>query len=105
MDVLAGFNPRANAPLDQVALQCGFPGKLGMAGDKVWETWLSGDIEAIRNYCETDVLNTYLLYLRFEQIRGNHDGAMTAKEEALVAETLETSEKPHLHEFLEAWKA
>lgn len=105
MDVLAGFSPRANAPLDQVAQQCGFPGKLGMAGDKVWETWLSGDIESIRNYCETDVLNTYLLYLRFEQIRGNHDVKKTQEEESLVAEILGAAGKPHLQEFLDAWKS
>ncbi len=104
MDVLAGFNPRANAPLDQVAIQCGFPGKLGMAGSKVWDTWLAGDIDSIRNYCETDVLNTYLLYLRFEHIRGKNDNSMDAKEQELVAEFLENSDKPHLREFLDAWR-
>ena len=51
----------------------GFPGKLGMSGDKVWQCWLDGGIDQIRNYCETDVLNTYLVYLRFEFMRGNLD--------------------------------
>ena len=71
MDVLAGFQPRGRASLDQIAVMLGFPGKLGMSGDKVWETWLAGGIDEIRNYCETDVLNTYLIYLRFQLMRGH----------------------------------
>ena len=36
MDVLAGFQMRGRASLDQIAVMLGFPGKLGMSGDKVW---------------------------------------------------------------------
>jgi len=55
MDVLAAYQPRANAPLDEVATLLGFPGKMGMSGAKVWEAYQAGEIEAIRHYCETDV--------------------------------------------------
>ena len=44
---------------------------MGMSGDKVWDSYKNGNIKGIRNYCETDVLNTYCIYLRFELIRGN----------------------------------
>lgn len=44
---------------------------MGMSGDKVWEQYLNGNLKSIRDYCETDVLNTYCVYLRFELIRGN----------------------------------
>ena len=70
MDVLAGYEMRAAAPLTEIASMLGFPGKMGMAGDKVWDCYQAGDIEAIRNYCETDVLNTYLVYLRYLLISG-----------------------------------
>lgn len=80
MDLLAMYQPRASAPLDDLAKLCGFPGKLGMDGSAVWEAYLSGRIEAIRDYCETDVVNTYLVYLRFQKMRG----ALTA--EAYAAE-------------------
>ncbi|MDX1516975.1 MAG: 3'-5' exonuclease, partial [Woeseiaceae bacterium] len=66
MDVLAGFNARAYAKLDEIASLLGFPGKLGMSGDKVWDAYRDGRLADIRNYCETDVLNTFLVYLRFE---------------------------------------
>lgn len=103
MDVLAGFQPRGRASLNEMAVMLGFPGKLGMSGDKVWDCWLEGGIEEIRNYCETDVLNTYLVYLRFEYMRGNLDKAELEREYALVRETLESMDQPHLHEFAEAW--
>lgn len=103
MDVLAGFNPRANAKLDEIASMLGFPGKLGMSGDKVWDTWLDGGLRQIRDYCETDVLNTWLIYLRFEHMRGNLDDTGLAQELALVRSTLENMDRPHFEEFLAAW--
>ena len=103
MDVLAGFQLRGRASLDQVAVMLGFPGKLGMSGDKVWSRWLDGGIEEIRNYCESDVLNTYLVYLRFEHMRGNLDDAALSRELGLVRETLTGAGLPHLDEFAAAW--
>lgn len=104
MDVLACYQNRAFVPLDQMASILGFPGKLGMSGDKVWETYLNGDIKAIRDYCETDVLNTYLVYLRFELLRGNLDQKAYEQECELVRDTLKTENKPHFSQFLSAWK-
>ena len=105
MDVLSGFQIRGRAGLDQVAVMLGYPGKLGMSGDKVWSTWLDGGIQAIRDYCETDVLNTYLVYLRFEFMRGNLDEASLKSELELVRTTLGESESAHFREFLDAWVA
>lgn len=103
MDVLAGFQHRGRASLDQIAVMLGFPGKLGMSGSKVWDTFLAGGIREIRDYCETDVLNTWLVYLRFEHMRGNLDDKALAREFALVRETLATQGEVHLEEFLAAW--
>ncbi|HRA79049.1 MAG TPA: 3'-5' exonuclease, partial [Burkholderiaceae bacterium] len=70
MDVLALYTPRANAPLDELARLCGFPGKLGMDGSQVWPAYLAGRLPEIRGYCETDVANTYLMFCRFQSMRG-----------------------------------
>jgi len=105
MDVLAGFQMRGRASLDQMAVMLGFPGKLGMSGDKVWDCWLDGGIDDIRDYCETDVLNTYLVYLRFEFMRGNLDAQALEREFELVRTTLQSMDQPHLNEFLAAWQA
>jgi 3'-5' exonuclease len=103
MDVLAAFQPRASAPLDEIATLCGFPGKMGMSGGKVWDTYLAGDIQSIRDYCETDVLNTYLVYLNYERSRGNLDQTQYLQECQIVRKALIDSEQDHLVEFNSAW--
>ncbi|WP_417446798.1 3'-5' exonuclease [Kangiella sp.] len=103
MDVIASYNPRANAPLDKIASMLGYPGKMGMSGAKVWETFHKGDLKAIRDYCETDVLNTYLVYLRFEVMRGNLSQQDLEAEEQKLKEYLASENQPHFTEFLEAW--
>ncbi|MCC2667034.1 MAG: 3-5 exonuclease [Gammaproteobacteria bacterium] len=104
MDVLAGYQPRSAAPLDEVSTLLGFPGKMGMQGSKVWEAYQNGELGAIRDYCETDVLNTYLIYLRYQYFRGKLSEAELTKEEELVRSSLQMEGKPHLLEFLAAWK-
>jgi len=104
MDILAAYQSRANAPLAEVALMLGLPGKLGMDGSQVWDYFLDGKIDAIRNYCETDVLNTYLIYLRFELIRGNLSFETYQKECAYVREKITEQNKPHFKQFIATWK-
>ena len=103
MDIMALYQPRANAPLDDLAKLAGFPGKLGMDGGKVWEAWQGGQIADIRDYCETDVINTYLVYNRFRRLRGE----LTAEEEVAEAEYVKAQlakiGAPHWQEFLAAW--
>ena len=103
MDIIAGYDNRAFAPLTEVANMLGFPGKLGMDGSQVWNTWLEGNLEAIRNYCETDVLNTYLIYLRYELMRGNFTEAAYQRECDRLREYLKAEKKGHFEEFLKAW--
>lgn len=103
MDVMAMYNARANAPLDQVAQLCGFPGKLGMDGSKVWDAYQAGEIAAIRDYCETDVANTHLVFLRFQLMRGHLNPVAYAAEIKLVRETLSGYSGQHWQAFLAAW--
>lgn len=105
MDVLAGFQPRARASLDQTAVLLGYPGKLGMSGDQVWDKFAAGGIAEIRDYCETDVVNTWLVFLRFEHMRGNLDDADLEREIALVRDTLTAMDESHFNEFVAAWAA
>jgi predicted PolB exonuclease-like 3'-5' exonuclease len=104
MDVLAGYQARSNAPLDELATLLGFPGKLGMSGDKVWGAYQEGKLSEIRDYCETDVLNTYLVYLRYQLIRGKLSEEGLQREEQLLIDMLKTENKPHLNQFLEEMK-
>lgn len=103
MDVLAMYQPRANAPLDDIAKLAGFPGKLGMDGSKVWQAVHDGRLDEVRDYCETDAANTYLVFLRFQRMRGALDVARYDAEIALLRDWLAEQEKPHWREFLAAW--
>ena len=103
MDLLALYQPRANAPLDEIAKLMGYPGKLGMDGGAVWQAWQDGKAAEIRDYCETDVVNTYLVYLGFQRMRGHLDAAAWAAEVAVVREALARIDAPHWREYLTAW--
>jgi len=103
MDVLAKFGGRANAPLDDIAKLCGFPGKLGMDGSLVWSAWRDGKADEVRAYCETDVVNTWLVYCRFQLISGALTADAYQAELVLVREHLESIDAPHWREYLAAW--
>jgi hypothetical protein len=104
MDVLAMYQPRSNAPLDEVAQLAGFPGKLGVGGAQVWSAFQAGKIGEIRNYCEADTVNTYLLFLRFQRLRGVFSAEQYERECSLVRGTLEKRPEPFWREFLSLWK-
>lgn len=71
MDVLSSYQNRAFAPLDEFAQILGLPGKIGLHGSEVFSAYQKGNIADICNYCESDVLNTHLIYLRFLWIKAN----------------------------------
>jgi predicted PolB exonuclease-like 3'-5' exonuclease len=103
MDLLALYQPRANAPLDQLAQLLGLPGKLGMDGSQVWSAYLEGKLADIRRYCETDVVNTYLVFLRFQLMRECLTPEEYRNECGLVRDILGKSLEPHWKEFLARW--
>ena len=105
MDVLAMYQPRASAGLDAMARLCGFPGKLGMDGSAVHAAILAGKLDDVRRYCETDVLNTYLVYQRFRLMRGELSAGEYAKEISLARERIAATPAPHWAEFIAAWDA
>jgi hypothetical protein len=103
MDVLAMYQPRNNAPLDEVAQLAGLPGKIGIGGAKVWEAWLAGEAAKIRDYCEADTANTYLLFLRYQLLRGVLSKDHYRAEIQMLKRYLQEQNKPHWREFLKLW--
>jgi predicted PolB exonuclease-like 3'-5' exonuclease len=111
MDVLASYSGRGNAPLDAISQLCGLPGKLGEDGAQVWASCLAGRAEEVAAYCETDVVNTYLLFQRFRMIRGEIQSEALAQEYLVVRAWirgqvgLDTAplRGRHWEKFLDAW--
>ena len=106
MDLLAMYQPKNNAPLDAMAKLCGFPGKLGMDGSAVYPAYLAGKLDEIRRYCETDVMNTYLVYCRYQKMRGGLLDKEYEQEITLVKDSLAAlaPTEPHWDEYLRAWR-
>ena len=105
MDVLSGYQNRARASLSDTAVLLGFPGKLGFDGSQVWDAYQRGELTRIRRYCETDVVNTWLVFLRFQHMRGRLTDAGLAEELARTRAWLVDAKQPHFDEFLAAWTA
>ena len=104
MDHLAMYTGRANAPLDDLAKLCGFPGKMGVDGSQVWSLYQEGRLQEIRDYCETDVVNTYLVYCRYQLLRGRLTRDAYDTEIALVRTSLQNIDAPHWRDYLSMWQ-
>lgn len=106
MDVLSGYQANTRASLNDIAKLCGLPGKLETDGSQVQTLWQQGKKEAICDYCETDVINTYGVYLRFELLRGRLQPNEYKQKIAQLRSYLQhlaDNNATHIQEFLSAW--
>ena len=76
---------------------------LWQKGDQVWDAYQSSKVAAIRDYCEIDVLNTYLIYLRFQLMRGLLNQSRYQSEVELLNTKLSEMKGSHISIFLSAW--
>jgi predicted PolB exonuclease-like 3'-5' exonuclease len=77
----------------------GLPGKPdGIAGGDVEKYFREGRIQEIADYCESDVVNTYRVWLRHELFRGRLTNAAFEASEGNLAEFIRarSNMKPHL---------
>ena len=98
-DVLSSFSSQAKATLHELCRVMGLPGKPdGMTGAEVEKYYRDGRIREITDYCESDVLNTYRVWLRYELFRGRLSAAEFWASEASLAEFVKArgNTKPHL---------
>jgi predicted PolB exonuclease-like 3'-5' exonuclease len=98
-DVLSSFSPQAKATLHEICRVMGLPGKPdGIAGGDVERHFQEGRIKEIAEYCESDVVNTYRVWLRHELFRGKLTNEAFEASEANLAEFIKAraDSKPHL---------
>lgn len=93
--------------LDVVASLCGFAGKQDITGYDVLPMVQAGEWQKLTTYCESDVINTWLVYLRYQRLLGQIDNEQLARWEANTRDylkTLKNSDDSLRHEqFLQAW--
>jgi 3'-5' exonuclease len=84
-DALSSYSSMAKATLNELCKVMGIPGKSdAIDGGEVHRYFLEGKIEEIAEYCETDVVNTYRLWLRYELFRGRLSNAEFNASEAYL---------------------
>jgi predicted PolB exonuclease-like 3'-5' exonuclease len=102
-DVLASFDRGSKVSLDQLSRVLGFPGKPdGIDGSKVDAYCRAGRFKEVADYCETDVVNTYRIWLRYELFRGTLSLSGYEKSEANLASFISarSEKKPHLQDLI-----
>lgn len=106
LEALSDFGASAKIKLNEICSVLGFPGKIGVDGSQVMPMYDAGQLQEIRDYCETDVLNTYLVYLRYMHHRGVLPGEAYDSAIGDVVSLLksEGQERLHLQEFLREWQ-
>jgi 3'-5' exonuclease len=108
LEQIGAFGGGAAKPkLHELALACGFPGKLDVRGGDVAELYLEGRIAAIREYNETDAVTTHLLMLRLAHVAGllpdePYRGELLAVEKLVKAQA--AAGKAQFAQFWTAWK-
>ena len=92
--------------LDELCKLCGLPGKMDISGAWVADLMADGQRDAVRNYCETDILNTYLLYLHYKHLTGCLPPESFHRAQSQLADFLikDGETRPHLKEFLNLWQ-
>jgi 3'-5' exonuclease len=85
--------------LDEVTKILGLPGKpQGIDGSKVEDMVRAGQIEEVARYCESDVVNTYRVWLVYELFRGAITSEQLAWSEGQVRDFVANRKtaNPHL---------
>lgn len=103
IEALSDYGASARIRLNEICSILGFPGKFGVDGGLVADMFDDGKVKEIRDYCETDVLNTYLVYLKFMQHKGliSQDSMLNYIND--VYKLIENSPEKHFQEFKDAW--
>lgn len=107
MDKISLYNGYQRQKLDTIASLCGFAGKGDIDGSQVVPMVQAGDWQKLTTYCESDVLNTWLIYLRWLILTGKMD---TPAADGLIdatygfVESLHNADGSLRHQgFLDAW--
>ena len=99
--------------LDIVASMCGFAGKQDIDGYDVVPMVQNGEWDKLTTYCESDVLNTWLIFLRYQRLTGQFSVEQSQQWEIATKDYLQTlknndeknnDENLRHHKFLQAWQ-
>jgi predicted PolB exonuclease-like 3'-5' exonuclease len=92
-----GVAPNAKSTLHELCRVLGLPGKPDdIHGGEVEKYYQEGRIQEIADYCESDVVNTYRVWLRYELFRGKLTEGGYELSEANLDDHIRARKKPKL---------
>lgn len=106
LEAFSDFGASARCKMNEICSIIGIPGKVGVDGSKVTDLYDKKKVKEIRDYCETDVVNTYLLYLTYQY----HSGTITEENFYNMSHDMinylkkNQDNKKHFKEFLKEWE-
>lgn len=92
-DHIGEFGAVRGLGLDAICKSLNIPGKYDTHGDEVWRLHLQNKDELIREYCESDAINTYWLFLKYELLRGNISQEQYGENLQALIELMQTSSR------------
>jgi predicted PolB exonuclease-like 3'-5' exonuclease len=105
MDALSGFGAAKFPKLREAAACLRLPGKVFGTGREVYKMYQEGKHQEIKNYCEMDVLETFLMYLKWQFLKGivTEVGYLTIVSDLIKFLREDEKEKPHYRKFIDEW--
>ena len=79
--------------LDTICAMAGLPGKYETNGSQVMSLFYANELEKIHEYCESDTLNTYMLFLKYELCKGNLSDSDYVSYLELMSDYIKTHKK------------
>ncbi len=106
LDHISDFGAVRGLKLDHICASVGLPGKYDVHGDQVLQLYYDGEQAKIDEYCRSDVLNTYWLFLKYELLRGkitkdDYLNYIAVMGEFLQKESADMSYTPVFCDFIE----
>lgn len=107
LDQLSDYGASARIKMQEACAMLEIPNKLGCDGSQIEALYNLHKLNEVRDYCELDVVATYLIYLNFARHRGicSHEAFNFAKEDLLQYLDMHKDEKQHFGKFLESYNA
>jgi len=106
LEAFSDFGQSAKIKMNEICALFDLPGKINIDGSMVEELFHAKKVEEIRDYCELDVVNTYLLYLRYM----HHTGTLSQSSyENCISDLIsfienKTEEKQNFDNYLKHWR-
>jgi predicted PolB exonuclease-like 3'-5' exonuclease len=104
LEVFSDYGLSAKCKMNEICAIVGLPGKMGVDGSDVTKLYDEDKLREIDDYCETDVANTYLLYLNYCLMSGVISKEIFIELNKNFIEFLHKEDKDSCKEFITEWK-